>query len=380
MRIKTLMKFTPKFIECDLDFLLQNVNDMSFTRFYLKNENDNSYFFKMGNNFYIVKANNYDDLEKLLVDKLNSNITRNNKMNNYRFNMKNCQLGINDLVNLYKFNNNIGLINYFSNGEFCNYSDFLNLVKNVLLLEREMIENNIDLDDKYNVIKYIYDKYKMVASYWDPVGNYGCISAKSPLMYDQNRVVDHPYDYLGLINEEYATCEGLAKSLIELYRYFGIDAELITGNFHGVCKINLKDDDGQRKVTYIDLSQEITRGFQDNKYEYHNHVPYPRRTSNRIATPNSYNFFMKKNAGSLTSSLDRDWGIAVDYKNKHRMIIERERPDLEYQNNNNNSERHIILRSRRENTDVPASEQRFRHPMIFTRDNSEEEIPHRHGI
>ena len=66
----------------------------------------------------------------------------------------------------------------------------------------------------------------MIASYWNPKENYNTYSAIGLLVADKNRVVQHPYDSLGLINENYATCEGMARSLVELYKYFGINAVL----------------------------------------------------------------------------------------------------------------------------------------------------------
>ncbi len=324
MEIKGLIKIIPKFIKCNVNTLLENANDVEYTGFYLSIGNINSYFFKIGNNYYIVKSSNFEDIEKSLLNRINSNKKANsNGLNITHNSIGHCTMGIIDLMNLYNYNNDIKVSDFFfmndSSAFNGNYSDFLHLVRNVLQIERDMEINNIDRSDKYSVMKFIYNKYKMLASYWDPVGNYGEIKgAGVKLRNDNNRVVCHPYDFLGLINDNYATCEGMARGLVELYRYFGIDAEYARNELHGVCKIILRDKNEQRKVTYIDLSKEVTRGFQDNKYEYRNGVPVPRRISNRIAQPNSYDFFMKANAG--VGRVDSDYSSAVDFRPQIKIV------------------------------------------------------------
>ncbi len=315
MEIKCLIKI-PKFIECNVNKLLENVNDVEYTGFYLPNGNINSYFFKVGNNYYIVKSNNFESIEKMLVNELNRKKSSGIKVIHYGMDIR-CTMGITDLMDLYNYSKDVRVSDCFYikhcalNG---NQNDFLHLIKNVLQIERDMIIHKIDKSDKYAVMKFIYDKYKMSASYWNPIRNYGEVrSAKSKLRDDNKRVVRHPHNFLGLINENYATCEGMADGLVELYRYFGIDAEIVENGLHALCMINLRDKDGQRKVTYIDLSREIaSEEFVDSKYEYRSGIPIPRPAPKRFAEQNSYKYFMKASAGKYIGDSNLD--IAVDFR------------------------------------------------------------------
>ncbi len=330
MEIQRCINIVPNFHDSTLNYLLRHINEIEYTGFFVENSNGiNDYYFKIGNDFYIVKASNYKELEKILVEELNV-YEKNNSQGNLSIkslNINRSSLSLYQLMSLYKYNNRIRVDDYFvttSNDTIHgNKTDFLNLVKNILLLEQEL-KINVNMANKYDVMKYIYNKYKMSVDYWDPVANYGGIQrANVELLYDKNRVINHPYSMLGLINDNYATCEGMARGLMELYRYFGIDAEFVHNELHGVCKINLKDNFDQKKVTYIDLSKEVTRYFQDNKYEYIDRKPILRSVSNRIATPNSYDYFLKGRIGESVN--DSDVSLAVDYKPQIRIISVEER-------------------------------------------------------
>ena len=310
MRIKSLKNIEPEFIDCTLEELLEKENVL-FTGFYLNDGDLNKFIYKVGNQFLMVKARNINSINDRLLEKSNSN-TKNRFIINEE-NVGHCVLSIYELVHLYEYNNNIKVFDHFRpNENSCingTYRDFLRLVKEVISLEREIMTEMIT--EKYDIMKYIYDKYKMSSSYWSPEANYGMISANLRLANDKNRVVSHPYDYLGLIIEKYATCQGMAEGLVELFRYFEIDAEKANNSVHGMCKINLVDDSGVRRVSYIDLSREVTRNFRDNKYIYRDRRAIPRIESNHIAQPDSYEYFMKASVGKYID--DSDLSIAVDY-------------------------------------------------------------------
>lgn len=334
MEIQRCIRIVPKYHNSSIGYLLSRVEEVSYTGFFVENNDGiNDYYFKIGNDFYIVKAKNYEELERSLVDKLNSNRNNNTRFRITSSNIGHSKMSLYELIDLYKYNNKVRVDDYFitdSNDTIKGSKiDYLNLVKNIILLEKEIRDNHIDISNKYALMKFLYDKYKMIASYWDPVGNYGNIkNANHRLLYDSDRVVRHPYSFLGLINDNYATCEGMARGLVELFRYFGIDATIAKSELHGVCKIMLKGDNGERRVTYIDLSREVTTGFQDNKYEYVNGIPILRHTSNRRATINSNNFFLKRDAGIGMD--DPDYRLAVDFEPRRRIRI------ISIENNNEN--------------------------------------------
>ena len=393
MKIRKYVQLSsPRFIECDINHLLQSVDSVKFTGFYIPNSDANSYFFKSGNDYFLVKTSNFESIKKILINR------KREKMTNSNYTIKSdsidhCDFEINDLMNLFKYNNDIKVEDYFQmcgsgsglNG--CKYEDFLNLIKHVIQIERDMIAREIDMDDKYAIIKYIYDKYKMIASYWNPKENYNTYSAIGLLVADKNRVVQHPYDSLGLINENYATCEGMARSLVELYKYFGINAELARSSIHGVCKVNIIDDDGNDKVTYIDLSKEVTNDtFMDNKYEYRNGMPIRRTTPIRFARPNSYNYFMKALAGqtmngySPSNAVDFQPHQYTDYISPERQII------LKRKSNEQTSKTDIVLRHDSEHhpsknitlVHKNKANSKTRHLMVFNNVDVEN-IHNRHG-
>lgn len=176
-------------------------------------------------------------------------------------------------------------------------------------------------------MKFIYDKYKLECDYWNPLANYPKDGYFYPLEQDENRVIKHPATYLGLICEKYATCAGLADGLVQLFNYFGINAKDISkqDNYfaHAMVKVYIIDDNGEQRVSNIDLSKEISPNWTDTRYVYNNGHPVRRKNSIRNTRLDNYDFFMKKNINAVN---DSDQQIAIDFnpnnvqKNQGRKI------------------------------------------------------------
>ncbi len=285
-------------------------------------DNKKRYIWSLGNCYYYIEAPKIDDRWDIIQNNQQKKLAslKLKTAKHYKYML------IKDLVTLYKMHgNNLHVEKTFATGTADknylalslsgNENDFYKLVREVINLENELKNKNI-YDNKYELMKYIYDKYKMISDYWNPISNYGNMLPTS-ITNDRNRIVNHPYDYLGLINDNYATCQGMADSLAQLYRYFGIEAEVIANNKHAMTKVHVIDDQGQEKVSYIDLSREIaTEGFSDTRYRYVNHNPINRPSSIRACGPNSYQYFMKRNINrALGEVVDNtpDQYKAVDY-------------------------------------------------------------------
>ncbi len=342
MEVKPIVRLKPRFINWSIDELLQHAKEVEYTSFYLPGNNTNSYFFKLGNDYYVVNSTNIEFIKRKLDEvRIDPSVRiRPGGMRIKRTDMiDGCVLSVTDLMDLYNYNHSILVDGGFTTGKMFyvpgTTKDFLQLVHNVLDIQKGLEEKHITLNQPTAIMKYIYDKYKMEASYWNPGANYGkpgqgpaeaMREGYNRIRNDDNRVLDHPADYLGLINDKYATCSGLANGLMSIYRYFNIDASTVMSGVHEICKINLIGDNKERYVTYVDLSREITYGYQDNKYTYVNGVAKPRTDSNRRSKPNSYDFFMKRNAG--VGDNDKDWDKAIDVDYASMIMSEADKPKL----------------------------------------------------
>jgi hypothetical protein len=325
----------------ELRDILAKDNDLQYTGFKYQNGNTYNSIYKSGNAFYTIDESKSKIVEKMILDSKNSN------GNKFRMNcdiLGQSILSLQDLMTLYKhYNDNLKVDNYFyvnnQSHMKCNEVDFLTLVIEVFKLESEIKRRNLD---SYETIKYIFDKYKTEADYWNPIANYGTIDAAIiRVEEDNNRVVKFPHSFMGLINEKYATCEGIADGLAELYRYFGIDAETVQNRIHGVVKVHVIDDDGSNKVSYIDLAKEISPAFADTKYSYTGDRPtLIRKNPSRV----THDYFMNKRGNTVG---DSDGNIAVDYK-PNLKLIHRDKPTIRIVNSTNtNEESTIVMHGRR---------------------------------
>ena len=338
MRIKNYLHYACQFQISSIEKLLKENKNVEFTGFYLNIGNMKQYIYKFENTFYLINANHIDEINDKILEKENRN------SNIKHSGITHCPMSLYDLVSLYKkFENKLSLQDnfFFENTSSIikpNMNDFLKLVREIIKLENEI--KNKGLNSSYEIMKYIYDKYKLECDYWDPIHNYGTIrEAGLKLEQDKNRVVNHPHDPIGLICEKYATCEGMANGLVELFKYFSINATVIRNQTHGMVKVYITDDNGEKKVSYIDLSREISPHFEDTKYQYNNGQPIKRTHSINNARPNSYSFFLKKDIDKVG---DDEKDIAIDFKPPIKII------SINSNTNNNqqqNSRIHLQLRS-----------------------------------
>ena len=108
-------------------------------------------------------------------------------------NLNHAYMSLTDLMFLYKtYENDLFLEDYFNNGAGIkgNMHEFLATVKEVLELEREIKEKGIK--DSFEIMKYIYDKYKLECDYWSPLANYpkDGYGYFYPLEQDENGVIN----------------------------------------------------------------------------------------------------------------------------------------------------------------------------------------------
>ena len=199
---------------------------IEFTGFYLKNGEQKQFICKYENTFYLINANSINELYELserlkiklqLKDKPTLKLKNSSVDKLHKPNLNHAYMSLTDLMFLYKtYENDLFLEDYFNNGAGIkgNMHEFLATIKEVLELEREIKEKGIK--DSFEIMKYIYDKYKLECDYWSPLANYpkDGYGYFYPLEQDENRVIKHPATYLGLICEKYATCAGLADGLV----------------------------------------------------------------------------------------------------------------------------------------------------------------------
>ncbi len=280
------------------DFCKLDKNNIYYTRFFFE---PNKYLFQKGNSFYIVKMNkeelaNYDD--KVIKFSYGS------KLNNYN---------LEEIMFLNKFIN-IKLDGHIDcpTKNIC-YDDIIKLVNNVNKLKNDIIMNVID-KDAINVIKYIYDYYKLDTYYYHCYEHgYNMFGFdKSGNNFKNNCEIYglHNSDMFGLINDKYATCTGLSIGLSNLYNYFGIESEVLYSGVHAICDIKL--DDGH--VSYIDFSKEISPDWQDSLLIRNGLFSNKRDVPICVRNNRQYNNFLKSRSGMGTFEKD-DVSINIVDKN-----------------------------------------------------------------
>lgn len=303
---------------------VENGKELEFTGFSFTEQNKKFFIYKDEKGNYclideknvkqlmnIVNAHNRILNNRQVTSNTSFRVIHNTNINNLS-DFGHVDMSLRDLMKLYKmYGNKLNLEDYFLTNGIKTYDIkvFLNLVKEVVELERDIKEKK--LTSGYAIMKYIYDKYKMECDYWNPLENYGVINTYRDIIpYDENRVVSHPSDVIGLVCEKYATCEGMATGLVQLFDYFDIDASLIRSNTHGMIKVEVVDK-GERRVSYIDLSREISPNWKDTRYNYFNRVPSKMPRSGSSAKKDSYDYFLKRNINIVG---DNEENIAVDFR------------------------------------------------------------------
>ena len=175
-----------------------------------------------------------------------------------------------------------------------------------LLNEFKKLDNEIQIrnleTNKFELIKFVYDYYKVrIAYHYSQNGDYP----------GETRYTDI-YNFIS--NKHISNCLGCSRTLKEIYNYYGIKADVIgtisNNPGHGILKMYL--DNG--KVTYIDLSREISEFFRDNE---------------RCYNSNKYDYFLKsKNVfiGKIGSDFEdfknsKSIDICDKYGNKRTVFV-----------------------------------------------------------
>lgn len=147
------------------------------------------------------------------------------------------------------------------NSERIDSSEVISIIENIRALKENI--NQKGNNDKYGLIKNIYDYYYDVAAYCD-LKTY-CLPGTEIYVSQMLNTTpcSHPSSYAGLIGtHHYASSAGIAAGLVEVLRYYGIDACLACDNSHHSVKINMEDG----TFTYIDLSKAISEELKDTLY------------------------------------------------------------------------------------------------------------------
>ncbi len=198
--------------------------------------------------------------------------------------------------------------NIYTDGEISidrsmiNNSKLQELLKEFAILDKEIKDNNL-LNKQLELVRFIYDYYKMKSKY---------------LAYSSNAKRKDVISSYGVIGKNHtANCLGFSITLVQLYNHYGIKADFIStdpskqiGDGHGMVKLYL--DNG--KVTYLDLAREISRYFFTST-----------ATDNICKDINQYNFFLKsKNAfkNEINGSFpDFEENESIDIVDKRGNII-----------------------------------------------------------
>lgn len=274
--------------------VMQNVfEDCKFTGIYVKEEPKQYIVWSKGIFYKIpMTEREFKSLEEKYQKREHQQNPNNNNINGFsKLNAVNKKLlTIREIIFLYeKLGESIEVaqkIRVNHNDKFITKKDILELVKNVTILEREINNRNLR-NNPFELIKYIYNYYKMNTYYWISDG-YGYGTRNLDLTRVES-TANHPYSYLGLINERYVTCQGMSQGLAQLYNYFGIKADTASNGLHSVTRLHLSDN----CVTYIDLAKEISPQWKDSLYEGWNKRSNPIKCTN----PNAYNWFCKNIIG-----------------------------------------------------------------------------------
>ena len=338
-KVKEIDVKIPNFHYVTLEELLSVKGKIYDTGFFVQNTKTNKYIYTvLGNSdFYVIDANSKEYINKMIVKEDNrkeelryrEELKHNKKtIKCTRLEVGKRDLTVCEILSIYKyFSSNILVDDYFrisGSGDRCSYREFLSLVKEVLLLEEEIEKRKISYSDKEQIMKVIYDKYKMECLYYNPIDNYGDLNKASHAhQYDQkNMLAPHAFDPIGLIVYKYATCQGMAYGLAELCNYFGIDAEVARNKIHAITKVNFEEN-GRKYVSYIDLSREISPDFTDCKFIYKDGRAIERALLLKRANIDSYRFYLKKRLGIDLG--DKDSNISFDHNEEDNIKIYRRR-------------------------------------------------------
>lgn len=278
-----------------LGFMQNVLEDCKYTGIYVEEGDKKQYIFYCKGIFYKIPmtAEEFKTLEekykrRAQVQNPNKNIIVGFHKTSNRLNRK--ELTIIDIMFLYSELGDLieveQTIMVITNEKCITKKDILQLVKNITILEKEINNRNLK-NNFFELVKFIYDYYKMNTYYW--IGDNYKYDAVVIDLNTLDSTANHPYSYFGLVNEHYATCQGMSQGLAQLYNYFGIKADTASNGLHSVTRLHLSDN----YVTYIDLAKEISPQWKDSLYEGWNKRSNPIKCTN----PNAYNWFCKNIIG-----------------------------------------------------------------------------------
>lgn len=308
------------------EVLLKN-KDLNLTGIYSEINGERRYILSLHNQFISVLMSD-TELDTFVKEKNRLRSSKKMKINGKGYNL----LSLKQIMYLYKKLKDSFKVEKFrpsGDGELVGMRDVLTLIRNVSAIEEEVSRTRLS---DFELLKFIYDKFKIGTGYWFPVNYYGEIGNKIKLQEDSNRTANHPYDRFGLINERYATCEGMAEGLNELFNYFGFKTEVVRNRTHAGVKVYFGDGIDY-KVSYIDLAAEISPTWSDSYYE-----GYERRREPILCTnPNQYRYFLKESCGlGLCDERDKAIRVADEHGN---LLVRLNKPIKIINVNNGNNHR-----------------------------------------
>ncbi len=341
-------------------------NKIRYTGIYSLENGVKNYVFKTGNNsYFLIKMDQngfylINRVRKERFDERNKSFSKNNNQSSDNLKIKpsfrrlredQISLNLEDIMFLYKnlgstfhvdpitsINSKtvVGGLKPAYKGDKVPEIKVLHLIKTVLEIERHIHINHLS---DFEIIRYIYDKFKMNTAYYWP---------------DNPIHAPNYTNYFGLIVEGYATCEGLADGLNQLFRYFGFESQkiekqgnhnnegILTSYGHAVVGLYVNDNN-QKKVSYIDLSAEISPAWSDSLYDNNG-----RKRENPILCKdiNQYKFFLRANSQlqaidenheGISLTVDNNGNIIEDTRNDVDLKLSRN-PDAERHNSNNQTQ------------------------------------------
>lgn len=318
-----LKEITFKEFYTQLGFSQNIIEDYKYTGIYIKRGDQKLYIFYREGIFYLIPMNNNEF--KLLEEKYQrrTKVQAQNKSTIIGFNVVSRginykELSIIDIMFLYKkLGSSIEVepqIRVNNCDKYITTKDILNLIKNITLLENEITKRNLR-NNLFELIKYIYDFYKMNTYYWI-IDNYKYTNRRNTDLNSVNCTANHPYSFIGLINEHYATCAGMSQGLAQLYNYFGIKADVASNSMHSITRLYLSDNN----VTYIDLAKEISPDWKDSLYDGWNKRSIPIKCTNK----NAYNYFCKN--GISLGQIDSQQHNSIDLCDSFGTLIQELNP------------------------------------------------------
>lgn len=199
--------------------LYKNIlQDLHYTNIYIKEGQVKQYIFKYKGLFYKVPMS--EQKFEQLTQKYNEIIDKQqvHALNGAKHPLNKYSPTISDIMFLYqRLGNSIKIepkVKPNGNDKYITQRDILELVKNITILEKEINNRNLR-NNQFELIKYIYNYYKMNTNYWISDG-YGYSSTRFLDLTQVNSTANHPYSYLGLINDRYATCQGMAQAFSKI--------------------------------------------------------------------------------------------------------------------------------------------------------------------